>query len=314
MKVLISDESFGKANSNAIKMLQDAGLQPVNYPQGKTFSENDYISELSDDVIGIIAGVNEPFTKKVMEEAKSLKVISRFGTGIDNIDIEAAKEHGIVVCRTADAPTQAVAELTLALMLNLSRKINETDKKVRSGKWTPEISYLIYGKTIGIVGLGRIGKVVVKLLEPFNVKILVYEPYPDDKFILQYKIKLVPLNNLIAESDIISLHTPLTKETKGMIGKDELRKMKNHALLINTARGGLIDENALAKALENHEIGGAALDVFEKEPYDGKLTEFDNVILTPHIGTFTIETRKKMEIQTVENLIKALEEMKIIKN
>jgi len=311
MKVLISDETFGKIDSRAIKMLSDAGLDPIQNTEGKKFTEDELIESL-EGVIGIITGAAEPITRKVIEDAKSLKVISRYGTGLDNIDLKAAEEFDITVCRTPDAPTQAVAELTLALILNLSRKINAMDNVVRSGKWTPNIGNLLSGKTVGIVGLGRIGKTVVKLVEPFSVKILAHEPCPDDKFVSQYEVELVTLERLLTESDIVSLHLPLTSETQGIIGREEFSKMKKNTLFINTARGRLVDEQALINALEKRVIAGAALDVFETEPYDGKLKEFENVLLTPHIGTFTVETRKKMEIQTVENLINALEEKKII--
>jgi D-3-phosphoglycerate dehydrogenase len=292
-------------------MLSDAGLYPIQNTDGKKFTEDDLIVSL-EGVIGIITGAAEPITRKVIKDAKSLKVISRYGTGLDNIDLEAAEEFDVAVCRTPDAPTQAVAELTLALILNLSRKINAMDRVVRSGKWAPNIGNLLSGKTVGIVGLGRIGKTVVKLVEPFNLRIIVHEPYPDEKFVSQYRVKLTTLEQLLTESDIVSLHLPLTNETRGIIGRDEFSKMKKNALFINTARGGLVDEQALIEALEKRVIAGAALDVFETEPYDGELKEFENVLLTPHIGTFTIETRKKMEIQTVENLINALEEKKII--
>lgn len=310
MKVLISSRSFGNVDSDAIEILKNEGLEPVLNPYGRKLTENELI-ELLDDVIGIIAGT-EKITSKVMEHARSLRVISRYGMGLDNVDLEAAKHFGIVVKNTPEAPSQAVAELALGLILNLSRRISEMDQDIKSDQWKPMKGYLVSEKTIGIIGLGRIGKKLTKLIEPFDVNILAYEPNPDSQFIKQHNIKSVSFKELISESDIISLHIPLTDETRNIIGKKELPFMKKNVLIINTARGGLINEGALVNALVQKTIGGVAIDAFEKEPYKGKLKEFNNVILTPHIGSYTKETRKKMELETVKNLINALKEVNII--
>jgi D-3-phosphoglycerate dehydrogenase len=285
-------------------------LNPIINPHGRKLSEEELI-EMSNDVVGIIAGTEE-ISRRIMQNASALKVISRYGIGLDNIDLEAAREFGITVKNTPVAPAQAVAELSVCLMLNLSRRINEMDQKVKSNVWKPVIGNLMSGKTIGIIGLGKIGKKVAMLLEPFNVKIITYELDPDKEFIEQHNIKLVSFEDLIAESDIITLHVPKTSETKNIIGEKELFHIKKNALIINTARGGLIDENALIKALEKNLIGGVAIDAFDVEPYKGRLMEFDNVILTPHVGSYTVETRKEMEIETVNNLINALGEVKVL--
>lgn len=311
MKVLISSRSFGKAGSNAIEILKKAGLEPILNPLGRKLSEDELIKLINNEVICIIAGT-ERITKKVIMHAKSLKVISRYGAGLDNIDLKTTEERGIIVRSTPEAPAQAVAELTLALILNLFRNICKANRDIRSGVWEPQIGRLLSGKTIGILGLGRIGKEVVRIVEPFNLRVLAYEKRPDKEFIAKYKIELVSLRQLISESDIISLHLPLSDETHNIIGKTELPLMKPQALLINTARGELIDEDALVDALERKAIGGVAADVFKVEPYRGRLKEFDNVVLAPHIGSYTQETRKKMEIETVKNLINALKEVNTI--
>jgi len=311
LKILISSRSFGKIDSGALDILRRSGLEPVLDQLGRTPTEDEIIELLNDDFVGIIAGT-EKITKKIIENAKSLRVISRYGIGLDNIDLKAAKEQRILVCNTPDAPTQAVAELTLILILNLLRKLCEMDREIKSNVWKPRMGTLLEGKNIGIIGLGRIGRRLVELTEPFGVDILAYETKPNNEFIKRHDIKLVTLEELMSESNIISLHVPLTDETRNIIGKKELSTMKKDVLIINTARGGLIDEKALINALDGKAIGGVAIDAFEVEPYKGRLSEFDNVILTPHIGSYTTETRIKMEIETVENMINALKEVNII--
>lgn len=310
MKVLISSRSFGKIDSGAVELLKNKGLEPILNPHGRKLNEQE-ILDLSDNVVGIIAGT-EKITEKIISSNNQLKVISRYGIGLDNVDLKAAAQKNVMVYNTPGTPTVAVAEFTLSLILNLLKKINNADKNLRRNEWKPETGNLLSGKTIGIIGLGRIGKKLVQFLAPFNVKILAYEVKPDNEFVSQNKIELVPLEALFSKSDIITLHVPLTEQTKNLIGKKELESMKENALLINAARGGLIDEKALYDSLKNKTIAGAAIDVFENEPNTGELKNLDNIILTPHIGAYTIETRKQMEIETVENLINGLKEMKAI--
>jgi D-3-phosphoglycerate dehydrogenase len=305
MKILISSSSFGKVDGTAIETLKKAGFSVVLNPCNRKPTEDELIGLLDKDVVGLIAGT-EKITERVLQNAKSLKVISRYGIGVDNIDLEAAKRRGIIVCNTPDAPTQAVAELTLALILNLYRRIGEVDRNLRSDKWNPLLGRLLFDKTLGIIGLGRIGKTLVKLVQPFELKIIAHEPYPNNEFVSSYGIKLASLEKILSKSDIVSLHIPLTEKTHHLIGKKELAIMKPEAVIVNTARGSLIDEEALIDALEKGVIGGAALDVFGNEPYYGKLKNFDNVILTPHIGTYAKETRILMEREAVENLLNAL--------
>lgn len=310
MKILISSKSFGKESTDALNLLKEAGLEPVLNPYGRSF-EFDEFSERIGDAAGLIAGT-EKITGELLQKAGSLKVISRFGAGTDNIDMESAKMLGIIVCTTPEAPVQAVAELAFTMMLCLSRRISETDRNMHSGIWSPFVGSLLSGKTLGIIGLGRIGRELVRLTEPFKLDIIAHDPYPDSTFVSKHGIKLECMEKVMAESDIISLHMPLSSSIRHIIGEKELSLMKTHAILINTARGGLIDENALIKALESGSIGGAGLDVFEKEPYAGRLMQFNNVLLTPHIGSYTKETRIRMEKEAVENLINALSELNIL--
>lgn len=306
MKILISSASFGKINKDPLEILEKAGYKPVLNPYGRKL-EFDEFAELIRDAVGLIAGT-EKITAELLQKAPKLKVISRYGVGIDNIDLVAAKNLGIIVRSTPESPSQAVAELALALMLNLYRRVNEADRNLRSNNWSQLMGRLLSGKTLGIIGLGRIGKKVVKLVQPFEMKILAYEPFPDHDFVSSNNIILAPLNEILSQSDIVSLHLPLSDKTLHIIGRKELSLMKKDAVMINTSRGGLIDEGALVEALRNGLIGSAAIDTFEKEPYKGNLTELDNVILTCHMGSSAVETRKQMELETVNNLINALKE------
>ena len=198
------------------------------------------------------------------------------------------------------------------MLLSLLKKIVNLNCTLKKGIWKPEIGNLLNGKKVGIIGLGRIGKQLVKYLSVFDVKIIAYEIDPDISFISDYDIKLTSFEELIEDSDIISIHAPLNNDTKYLIGEKEFKKMKDTAVIVNTARGGLINEDDLYNALKNNIISGAAIDVFENEPDTGKLKELDNIILTPHVGTYTIETRKKMEIEAAENLLNGLKKVSIL--
>lgn len=232
MKILISGSSFG-IDGSAIETLKKAGFTVVLNPYNRKLTEDELIELLDKDVVGLIAGT-EKITERVLQNANSLKVISRYGIGLDNIYLEAAKRRGIIVCNTPDAPTQAVAELTLALILNLYRRIGEVHRNLRSGKWNPLTGRLLFGKTLGIIGLGRIGKALVRLVQPFELKIIAHEPYPDNEFVSSYGVELASSEKVLSESEIVSLHAPLTEETHHLIGKKELALMKNDAIIVNT--------------------------------------------------------------------------------
>lgn len=308
MKILISSASFGKIDLKPVEILESEGYTVVLNKNGRKYSSSEF-NELIKDATGLIAGT-EKITAELLEKAPVLRVISRYGVGMDNIDLEAAKKLGIIVRSTPEAPSRAVAELALSLMLNISRRVSEADRNLRNNNWTQLMGRLITGKNLGILGLGRIGKKLAAMVQPFGMKIFAYEPYPDNDFVSRNRISLLPLNEILSQCDIISLHLPLSDDTFHMIGKKELSLMKKDAVIINTSRGGLIDESALIEALKNRTIGGAAIDTFEKEPYIGELTNFENVLLTCHMGSSAIETRRQMELETVNNLINALKEVK----
>jgi len=310
--ILISSRSFGKVDSEAVNLLKEEEVNVISNKTGKKLTEEQILNYIyNNNIVGIVAGT-EKISKKIIDSAKNLSVISRYGVGINNIDQKCAKKKGILVFNTPKSPSISVAELTLALILNLNKKITLLDKRLKNQNWEPELGHLLSNKTIGIIGLGRIGKKLVEFLSPFEVNTLVYDIKPNDIFISKWKLKKVSFKTLIKESDIISVHIPLSKKTKYLIDKKEISLMKKNAILINTSRGGIINEDALYNALKNKKIYGAAIDAFENEPNVGRLINLDNIILTPHIGTFTAETRKEMEIESINNLIYGLKKKGIL--
>jgi len=250
--------------------------------------------------------VKRPF----MEAAHKLKVIAVHGVGADHVDLDAATDLGIVVFNTPTALTETVAELTVALLLALTRRVVSADKAVRAGEWNRKYSDLIgselMGKTVGIIGLGRIGTAVARRLKGFDVNLLYYDVTRKTEVEEGLDIQYTELDDLISTSDIITLHMPLTSKTYHLISHREFSMMKKGVYLVNMARGKIIDENALIEALRSGKVAGAALDVFEVEPpkADNPLLSFDNVVLTPHIGASSREAMRRMAIQSAEGILK----------
>jgi D-3-phosphoglycerate dehydrogenase / 2-oxoglutarate reductase len=304
MKVLVSTSSFCEFDSTPLDRLRAQGFDVLLNPYGRRLRPEQSI-ELMRDVQGMIAGT-ELLDGTVLRKANGLRAISRCGVGTDNVDLATAKELGIQVLSTPGAPTEAVAELTLGLMIALARRVVQADRLVRSGRWKSLMGSLLEGKTLGVVGLGRIGKRLVQLVQPLGMQILAHEPFPDDAFVKQYQLRLVSLGELLAQADVVSLHVPLTVETRYLINRQTLSLMKPTAVLINTCRGDAVNEQALFDALQAHVLAGAALDVYSEEPYQGPLRESDNVILTAHMGSYAQEARIQMEIEAVDNLIEAM--------
>ncbi|MBN1161359.1 MAG: phosphoglycerate dehydrogenase [Dehalococcoidales bacterium] len=295
-KVFVSTSSFAEYDKLPLKLLKDAGILSQVNPYARKLTEDECLKFFG-DVDGLIAGT-EPLTAEVIKSAKKLKVISRVGVGLDNVDLEAAKKRGIKVFNTPDAPTPAVAELTLGLMLALLRNIPRGDREIRASKWQKQMGNLLRGKKAGIIGLGRIGQKVAELVKGLGAQAAYCDPA-----VTKAGYKKLSLEELLAQSDIVSLHL---SGGGTLLGEKELRSMKKGSYLVNCARGGLVDEKALAKVLKEGHLAGAALDVFAQEPYTGPLTKLDNVILTPHIGSYAIESRIEMEVQATRNLIEGL--------
>jgi len=304
LRIFISTTSFAEYDKTPLDLLESSGFKVILNPYKRKLKPEEVV-KLARDCDGIIAGV-EQLTEEVFKQLPKLEAVSRCGVGTDNVDLEAARKRGITVSSTPNAPTQSVAELTVGLILNLLRRVNLSDRWVRSGTWSREMGQLLFGKTIGIVGLGRIGKRVAELLRPFGVKILASEPKPDKKWVEENKVSLTSLEELLRESDIVTLHIPYTEQNRNLINAERLKIMKEGAILINTSRGGLVDEGALYQALKSGHLSGAALDVMEVEPYRGPLKELDSVILTPHIGSYALEARVQMEMEATKNLINML--------
>ena len=304
--IFIATSTFGVHSSEPIKIIGDNGKEFLLNPLSRKMSSDELI-KYAQDSQGIIAGT-ELYTKEVLDKLPHLSVISRLGVGMDNIDRCVAKERGIKLYKTQTTPAPAVAELALGFMLDLARKISYQNNTLKSGIWKKEMGNLLHGKTLGIIGLGTIGKTLVKLVKGFNFNILAFDLYKDEQFAKDHSVNYCNLDTLLSGSDIISIHLNLTDETNQLMDKGRINKMKQGSLLINASRGEMIDEKALYKALKENKIMGAGLDVFNDEPYSGALTELENVILTPHIGSYAKELRIQMEIEAVENLMRGLNE------
>jgi len=306
MRILINT----RVGLEARAFLTSYGFE-VLYPDEPTFDKlrPDELRAALMDCDGYIAGT-EPVNEALLSGNNQLKVIARVGTGTDNVNLKLCEQMGIKVLNTPTAPAIAVAELTIGLMVDVARRISLSDRAVRCGEWPPAVSFagsLLRGKAIGIAGVGQVGSRVARLLFPWYVELLGHDKAPDTNLAARTALTYVSKDELIGRSDFLLLHLPLTDETLGWIGRDELTRMKETAYLVNTARGGLVDEEALVKALEERLIAGAALDVFEQEPYQGQLAAFPNVVLTRHLGSWTAETRQEMERQAVEGVKAILE-------
>ena len=301
MKILISTSSFAKFSDEPLRLLDKAGITYVLNPFGRKLTEDEAI-ELLQGCVGLAAGT-EPLTAKVMDALPKLRVISRCGTGMDNVDMEAAKKRGIVVRNTPDGPTLAVAELTLGYALDLMRQITRMDRELRSGTWKKRMGNNLKGKRLGVIGFGRIGRAVAEVFTPLSVEVAFNDPVAESEMYQKMSV-----NNLLAWADILSLHCTKTGGECSLFTTEQLRIMKPGSWIINASRGGIVDEAALYEMLKSEHLAGAAIDVFEREPYDGPLTKLDNVILTPHIGSYARESRIQMEVGTIKNLIEGLKD------
>ncbi|MFM7337202.1 MAG: NAD(P)-dependent oxidoreductase, partial [Actinomycetota bacterium] len=234
--------------------------------------------------------------------------IARVGTGLDSVDLVAAKRLGIEVLNTPDAPTSAVAELTLAHILGILRNVGSTDRQIRLGNWQGQMGSLLATKTVGVVGFGRIGRQVAKLLSSFGSKVVVCE-----KNLKVTDFEVCALDDLCRRADVLTLHLPYDESTHHLIGEKQIKMMKPGSFVVNVARGGLIDESALLNALETGHLAGAALDCFEVEPYSGPLSKLDNVQMTAHMGTYARETRDLMEQEASRLLMDCLRKLAVVK-
>lgn len=305
-KVLVTPRSFGKTSRVPFEMLEKLGYEVIVNKTGKQLSEDELVEAVR-DIDGLIVGL-DPVTDRVLRAAKNLKVVSKYGVGTDNIDKASARELGIAVTYTPGANNESVADFAFSLMLGSARSIGKLDAVVRSGRWEKIIGTEVYGKTIGIIGTGAIGKGVAKRATGFDMNVLAFDIYPDQAFADKIGMKYVDKETLLREADFISLHVPLTKEMHHFIGREEFAIMKKTAFIINTSRGGIVNESELYDALKDKVIAGAALDVFEVEPPLGnRLLELDNILLAPHCGASTTDATDRMGVMAVEGLASILE-------
>ena len=279
----------------------------VYNPQSRPLEATEIV-ELLDGVDGYLAGLDYITSDVINRAPASLKVISRYGAGVDRVDLEAAKARGITVTNTPGTNSIAVCELAFGLMLCLARAIPRLDGAVKKGEWPRSEGTELAGKTLGIVGFGAIGKNLALRASAFGMQVAAYDPYFDEAFAKEHGVLQKSLNEVIETADFLSLHVPLTKETQHILGAEAIARMKRGAFLINTARGGLVDEAAAANAIKAGHLGGIGLDAYEVEPVtDSPLLGLDNVVMTPHTGAHTSEAIAGMGIMAVQNLIDVLQ-------
>jgi len=305
-RVLIATRSFGSTSPEPWDVLKDAGCEVVKADMKGEMTEQRLV-DLLKDVDGAVIGV-VPMTARVMESSPSLKVASMHGVGVDHIDLEAAERLGIIIANCPGTNDQAVADLAIGLMIAIARHIPNADRELREGKWGRYSGSELWNKTLGLVGYGRIGRGVAKRALGFDMNVLVHDPYIQPEQVGLSSVRLTTLEELLGSADFLSLHAALTDETRGLFGEAQFRSMKSTAYLINTARGGLVDETALYKALSQKWIAGAALDVFvEEPPLDSPVLGLENMVLTPHIGAHTREAIARMGVLAAQNVVLTLQ-------
>jgi D-3-phosphoglycerate dehydrogenase / 2-oxoglutarate reductase len=301
-KVLIAPMTLAEIQGPYVEVLREAGFELVYPGIGHQMTEEELLPALR-GAAASLAG-SEPYTARVLAANPQLRAIARAGVGYDAVDVAAATAHGVAVAITPNTNQDSVAEHTFTLILGLTRNLVAQHLGVKAGAWPRGTNLPLRGRTLGIAGLGRIGKAVALRGEAFGMKLLAYEPAPDAAFVAAHHVTLVPFDRLLAESDFLSLHLPLTPASRQLINRATLAKMKPTAFLINTARGGLVNEADLLEALRSRKIAGAALDVFEQEP-PGKspLFELDNVLLTPHAAGMDLQSRDDMARSAAEAIV-----------
>lgn len=305
-KILVTPKSFLQSKEKAYAILRQYDAEVVENTSGKTLSEEQML-QYCVDIDGMIVGI-DPVSEKVLRNAPKLKAISKYGAGLDNIDMKTAGELGIKVARAAGTNAVSVAELAVGMFFVLSRSIVNTAVNVKKGAWSRAAGKEILGKTVGIIGLGAIGREVARMSLGLGMMILAYDPYVGgDEVLDKYSVESVSLQEVFERSDFISLHLPLTTDTQYIVNKNTLGRMKKTAFLVNTSRGELVDEEELYFSLKEGAIAGAAQDVFSKEPPgEHKLLALDNFILTPHIGAYTTEATERMAVASAGNLARML--------
>ncbi len=304
-RVLLSTVPFGEIDPKPLTMLEGAGVECARNPLGRRPGEAELASMLGEGFDAVIAGL-EPFTPKVLDAARGLRLISRATVGLETVDLNAARERGVLVAHTPGANAQAVAELALNHLLSLLRGVHRSHDALRRGEWLQVMGRTLEEITLGVIGAGRIGRRVIRHAAAFGAKILANDLAPDEAFGERHGVEWTEKEEIYRRADAVSLHVPATPATVGLIGEAELAMMKKGAFLINTARGVLVDEEALARALGSGRLGGAGIDVFSEEPYRGVLSDAPNCVLTAHLGARARSARLRMELDAAENVLRFL--------
>ena len=301
--VLISTVPFASHDRRPLELLDSVGAHVTINPMGRRLQEDDLAELIAEKEI-LIAGT-EPITRKVMEAAPNLRLIARVGIGLDNVDLVAAWERGIQVTYTPEAPAPAVAELTVGLMVSLLRHTHTANALLHDGQWHRFMGRRIGESTIGVIGVGRIGSRVIQILSSFGVqRFIANDVDPQGDSFQGTNIQWLGQDRVFQEADIVTLHVPLTPHTRNMVGRSQLDAMKEDAILINTSRGGVVDEDELVRALQDGRLGGAAIDVFAQEPYSGPLTQEPRCLLTSHMGSMSIDCRIRMEVEATQEAVR----------
>jgi phosphoglycerate dehydrogenase-like enzyme len=310
-KILATPRSFGKQDKSPVELLEKAGYNVALNPVGKILTKEQMIEHLA-DAVGVIVGV-DPLDADIIAMAPKLRAIAKYGVGTDNIDIQAAESRGISVSRTVGANINAVADYAFALMMAVARNILWIDARCRKRDWSKQMTIDVHGKTLGILGLGAIGKAVARRASGFDMHVMAYDPCFDMQFAQFNKIECATAQDIYRNADFISLHMPLTEQTRMMIGAREFALMKPTAVFINTSRGGIVDEDALKHALKNGRIYGAGVDAFSEEPPgDDELYNLPNLIMGSHCAASTVGAVRSMGILAAKNLLRDLENQPLI--
>lgn len=304
--IVITTPTYGKFDPTAFSRLEEAGYEYRAVTKGGS-TEQQVMDMIDEETVAIITGL-EPITEAVQKKSAALKVIAKHGIGVDNIDLAAAKKLGVRVVNAPTTSGDSVADLAFGLMLALARKIPAADAQVKAGAWPKLFGTGVWGKTCGIFGFGSIGKKLALRARGFEMKVLAYDPYFDEKFAAEHGVVRAEPDAILAEADFISMHLPLLPSTRNFIGEAEFKKMKGTACIVNTARGGVIDEQALLKALKEGTIAGAALDVFSAEPPKHlDICSAPNLITTPHVGGYTDDALRATSGFVCDTLLKVLQ-------
>ncbi|WP_386692545.1 Hydroxypyruvate reductase [Lonepinella sp. MS14434] len=306
-KILVNTEQF-KNGDPIFQPLVDAGFEVIVNETKRLPTEEKLIQLLDDNVVATIAG-GEPYTENVLKKAKNLRIIARWGVGYDHVDVNAATQNNIVLAMAFGGNHESVAEYAIALALSLACELPKHDQILKRGDWGfTDFHPGLWGKNAGIIGFGRIGQAMAERCLGLKMKVQVYDPFARAEDLAKFNLESISLDDLLANSDLVSVHAPSTPDTRHLLSEVEFKKMKNTAILINTSRGPLIDEKALVTALENKEILGAGLDVFEQEPLDSlsKLRKMDNVILSSHVSGMDLNARQFVTERCIKNILNYL--------